>query len=150
MKKGIRKEFDFRGYCDNPTQSEIKNVLLPMCIQTFNDFYNNNKQLLETYNFWKEKIEELKYRLDYSYKLTVVKNRDAKGSILARVKWQYKYKGEYRKPAYIGVYIGSLNDFPKGLKESNIDVVAKSKIEEYFANKIPLILQDINGNEYQL
>ena len=70
-----------------------------------NEFYNNNKLVIETYNIWKEKLEELKYRLDYSYKLTVVKNRDAKGSILARVKWQYKYKGEYRKPAYIGVYI---------------------------------------------
>ena len=91
-----------------------------------------------------------RYRIDFTYKLSVVKNRDADKSILARVKWQYKYKGEYRKPAYIGVYIGSLKDFPKGLEENNIDEVAKSKIEEYFMNKIPVILQDINGNEYQL
>ena len=98
----------------------------------------------------KEKIDELHYRLNYTYKLSVVKNRDANKSILARVKWQYKYKGEYRKPAYIGVYIGSLKDFPKGLNENNIDEVAKLKIEEYFKNKIPIILQDIYGNEYQL
>jgi hypothetical protein len=121
-----------------------------MSIIAFNKFCNNNKQLLETYNFWKEKIEELKYRIDFTYKLSVVKNRDADKSILARVKWQYKYKGEYRKPSYIGVYIGSLKDFPKGLNEYNIDEVAKLKIEEYFMNKIPIILQDINGNEYQL
>jgi hypothetical protein len=39
---------------------------------------------------------------------------------------------------------------PKGLEENNIDEVAKSKIEEYFTNKIPLLFKDINGNEYQL
>ena len=80
----------------------------------------------------------------------VVKNRDAKGSILARVKWQFKYKGEYRKPAHIGVYIGSLNDFPKGLEESNIHLIAKQKIDEYLASKVPLELKDINGKDYTL
>jgi len=149
MKKGNIKEFDFRGYGLDSSSSSIP-FIIPLATVALNEFYNNNKLVIETYNIWKEKLEELKYRLDYSYKLTVVKNRDAKGSILARVKWQYKYKGEYRKPAYIGVYIGSLNDFPKGLKESNINEVAKSKIDEYFATKIPLIFQDINGNEYQL
>lgn len=150
MKKGNIKELDFRELFDNPTQSEIKSMLLPMSINSFNDFCNNNKQIIDTYKFWKEKIEELKYRIDFTYKLSVVKNRDSDKSILARVKWQYKYKGEYRKPAYIGVYIGSLKDFPKGLNEYNLDEVAKLKIEEYFMNKIPIILQDINGNEYQL
>ena len=150
MNKKDIEQFNFRGYLNNPTQSEIDSVLLPMSIIAFNKFCNNNKQVLETYNFWKEKIEELKYRLDFTYKLSVVKNRDADKSILARVKWQFKYKGEYRKPAYIGVYIGSLKDFPKGMEEHNIDEVAKFKIEEYFAKKIPIILQDINGNEYQL
>jgi hypothetical protein len=150
MKKEDIKNFDFRGYFNNPTQSEIENILLPICIKSFNDFYNNNKQVLETYNFWKEKIEELEYRLKYTYKLSVVKNRDSDKSILARVKWQYKYKGEYRKPAYIGVYIGSLKEYPKGLEENNINEVAKSKIDDYFIKKIPIILQDIKGNEYQL
>lgn len=150
MKKGDKIEFDFRGQINNPSLADIKNFILPMSIKSFNDFCNNNKQVLDTYNFWKEKIEELKYRIDFTYKLSVVKNRDADKSILARVKWQYKYKGEYRKPSYIGVYIGSLKDFPKGLNENNINEVAKLKIEEYFMNKIPIILQDINGNEYQL
>jgi hypothetical protein len=150
MKKGNIKELDFRELFNNPTKSEIKSMLLPMSIKSFNDFCNNNKQIIDTYNFWKEKIEELKYRIDFTYKLSVVKNRDADKSILARVKWQHKYKGEYKKPAYIGVYIGSLKDFPKGLSENNIDEVAKLKIEEYFKNKIPIILQDIYGNEYQL
>ncbi len=144
------KQFDFRGDFNNPTSSEIENILLPMSIIAFNEFCHNNKQVIDNYNFWQEKIEELKYRLNFSYKLSVVKNRDADKSILARVKWKFKYKGDYRKPAYIGVYIGSLKDFPKGLEEHNIDTVAKSKIQDYFINKIPLILQDINGNEYQL
>jgi hypothetical protein len=149
IKKGNRKEFDFRGYGFDSSSSSIP-FIIPLTTIAFNEFCNNNKQVLETYNFWKEKIDELHYRLNYTYKLSVVKNRDANKSILARVKWQYKYKGEYRKPAYIGVYIGSLKDFPKGLDEININEVAKMKIEEYFTNKIPLLFKDINGNEYQL
>lgn len=149
MKKSDYSDLDFRNLKIDSSKGSIQ-VYLPVYESSFNKFCIQNKQAIDTYNFWKEKLEELKYRLDYSYKLTVVKNRDAKGSILARVKWQYKYKGEYRKPAYIGVYIGSLNDFPKGLKETNINEVAKSKIDEYFATKIPLIFQDVNGNEYQL
>ena len=149
MKKGVVKEFDFRGNGLDSSSSSIPHII-PFAMIAFNDFCKNNKQVIETYNFWKEKIEELHYRLNYTYTLSVVKNRDDNKSILARVKWQFKYKGEYRKPAYIGVYIGSLKDFPKGLEENNIDEVAKSKIEEYFSNKIPLLFKDINGNEYQL
>jgi hypothetical protein len=149
MGKGSIKEFDFRGYGFDSSSSSIP-FILPLVEVALNNFYEKNKDIIETYNFWKEKSEELQYRLNYTYKLSVVKNRDANKSILARVKWQFKYKGEYRKPAYIGVYIGSLKDYPKGLGEHNIDEVAKVKIEEYFANKIPLLFKDINGNEYQL
>ena len=52
--------------------------LLPIAESTFNNYCEENQQIIDTYNFWKEKIEELKYRLDYSYKLFVVKNRDEK------------------------------------------------------------------------
>ena len=77
-------------------------------------------------------------------------NRDAKGSIIARVKWQFKYKGEYRKPQHIGVYIGSLSDFPKGINDVNIHIIAKSKIDDYFALKVPLELKTIQGEDYYL
>lgn len=143
------KDFDFRGIGFDSSSSNIS-IYTPLVEATLNNFYENNKVVIETYNFWKEKIEELHYRLNYTYKLSVVKNRDSDKSILARVKWRFKYKGEYRKPAYIGVYIGSLKDYPKGLKEHNIDEVAKLKIDEYFEKKIPLQFKDINGNEYQL
>lgn len=149
MKKGNIKEFDFKGYGFDSYSSSIP-FIIPLVEVALNNFYEKNKDIIETYNFWKEKSEELQYRLNYTYKLSVVKNRDSNKSILARVKWEYKYKGEYRKPAYIGVYIGSLKEFPKGLDEININEVAKLKIEEYFANKIPLLFKDINGIEYQL
>jgi hypothetical protein len=149
MKKGNIKEFDFKGYGFDSSSSSIP-FIVPLVEVALNNFYEKNKDIIETYNFWKEKSEELQYRLNYTYKLSVVKNRDSNKSILARVKWEYKYKGEYRKPAYIGVYIGSLREFPKGLDEININEVAKLKIEEYFANKIPLLFKDINGVEYQL
>ena len=149
MKKGNIKEFDFTGYGFDSSSSSIP-FIIPLVEVALNNFYEKNKDIIETYNFWKEKIEELQYRLNYTYKLSVVKNRDADKSILARVKWQYKYKGEYRKPAYIGVYIGSLKDYPKGLDDIKINEVAKLKIEEYFASKIPLLFKDIYVNEYQL
>lgn len=150
MKKGNIKKFDFRGYFNTPSHSEIKSQILPMALYAFNEYCKNNKQVIDNYNYWKEKIEELNYRIDFTYKLSVVKNREANKSILARVKWQYKFKGEYKKPPSLGVYIGSLKDYPKGLEESNIDEVAKAKIEEYLVNKVPLIFQDIDGNEYKV
>ena len=149
MKKGNIKEFDFKGYGFDSSSSSIP-FIIPLVEVALNNFYEENKDIIETYNFWKEKSEELQYRLNYTYKLSVVKNRDSDKSILARVKWRFKYKGVYKKPAYIGVYIGSLKDYPKGLKEHNIDEVAKLKIEEYFEKKIPLELKDIHGNEYHL
>ena len=149
MSKKRIKDFDFRDINLDSSKASI-HFLLPIAESTFNNYCEQHQQIIDTYNFWKEKIEELKYRLDYSYKLFVVKNRDAKGSILARVKWQYKYKGEYRKPAHIGVYIGSLNDFPKGLEESNIDQIARQRIDEYLSTKVPLELKDINGQEYSI
>lgn len=150
MKKGNTEKFDFRGYFETPSHSYIENIILPTTVIAFNKYCNKNKQVIDTYNYWKEKIEELKYRIDFTYKLSVVKNREANKSILARVKWQYKFKGEYKKPPSLGVYIGSLKDYPKGLEESNIDEVAKAKIEEYLVNKVPLIFQDIDGNEYKV
>ena len=149
MGKGNIKEFDFKGYGFDSSPSSIS-FIVPLVEVALNNFYEKNKDMIETYNFWKEKSDELQYRLNFSYKLSVVKNRDYNKSILARVKWEYKYKGEYRKPAYIGVYIGSLKEFPKGLDEININEVAKLKIEEYFANKMPLLFKDVNGVEYQL
>jgi hypothetical protein len=149
MGKGNIKEFDFKGYGFDSSSSSIP-FIIPLVEVALNNFYEKNKDIIETFNFWKEKSEELHYRLNYTYKLSVVKNRNSDKSILARVKWQFKYKGEYRKPAYIGVYIGSLKDYPKGLKEHNIDEVAKLKIDEYFEKKMPLLFKDINGNEYQL
>jgi hypothetical protein len=144
------RSFDFRSEALDSSKSSIEYALLPLAENAFENLCAENKKIIDAYVFWKEKIEELKYRLDYTYKLFVVKNRDAKGSILARVKWQYKYKGEYRKPAHIGVYIGSLNDFPKGLEETNIHQIAREKIDEYLTSKIPLELKDINGIEYTL
>ncbi|GGC82963.1 hypothetical protein GCM10011508_07900 [Flavobacterium lutivivi] len=150
MKKEKIKNFDFRDKSIDSSKSSIEIALLPLAESAFESLCKENKKVIDAYVFWKEKIDELKYRLDYTYKLFVVKNRDAKGSILARVKWQFKYKGEYRKPAHIGVYIGSLNDFPKGLEENNIHLIAKQKIDEYLASKVPLELKDINGKDYTL
>lgn len=150
MNKDRIKNFDFRDGPFDSSKNSIEFALLPLAENAFENLCEENKKVIEAYVFWKEKIEELKYRLDYTYKLFVVKNRDAKGSILARVKWQYKYKGEYRKPAHIGVYIGSLNDFPKGLEDSNIDNIARQRIDEYLATKVPLELKDKDGTEYTL
>ena len=143
------KDFDFRESNLDSTKSSI-DIIIPIVENEFSKLYQQNKVIIDAYIFWKEKIEELNYRLDYTYKLFAVKNRDAKGSIIARVKWQFKYKGEYRKPQHIGVYIGSLSDFPKGINDVNIHIIAKSKIDDYLALKVPLELKTIQGEDYYL
>ena len=75
MSKKRIKDFDFRDVNLDSSKASI-HFLLPIAESTFNNYYEQHQQIIDTYNFWKEKIEELKYRLDYSYKLFVVKNRE--------------------------------------------------------------------------
>jgi hypothetical protein len=118
----------------------LEHIFIPMIEYDFKYFVNNNESIINTYLYWKDKIEELKYRINPPFTLSVIKNRQTNKSIVAKVKWTYKFKGEYKKNPYISVYIGSLEQYPKGLKDSNLYYDVPKKIQEYLNKICPIEL----------
>jgi len=117
-----------------------ENFLLPILESDFEKFVESNQAAINTFLYWKAKIEEIKYRLKPHFTLSLIKNRETKKSIVAKVKWVYEVKGEFKKAPYLTVYIGSLEQYPKGVKDSALYYDAPRKVQEYINRVCPLEL----------
>jgi hypothetical protein len=122
-------------YKESPTM--IESFFIPILESEFSRFVESKKAEINTFLYWQEKIEEIKYRTKPHFTLSVVKNRNTK-SILARVKWVYKFKGKVKKSPYLSIYIGSITQYPKGLKDSQLFYDAPVKIQEYLNKECPI------------
>jgi hypothetical protein len=120
--------------------SQIEYILIPLLESKFNKFTKDNEAVINTYLYWKDKIEEIKYRINPPFTLSIIKNRQSNPSIVAKVKWIYKFKGEYKKTPYVSVYIGSIEQYPKGLTDSKLFYDVPKKIQEYLNKACPLEL----------
>ena len=155
--------FDYtKSFSGVTTRSEYK-VLLGLVKIDFNLFISSNdeiinssnKEFIEFYEFWKQKIEEISYRIDFKYTLSIVKNRESSPTILAKVKWHYKLNGKFTKSKYTSVHICSVSKFFKD-KESvdfkDITLIndAENKIWEYLNRVSPIELMNISGEIYTL
>jgi len=117
--------------------SKIESFLLPALETSFNKFVDSNLDVIQTYLYWKDKLEEIQYRTKPHFTLSVAKNRET-SSIVAKVKWKYKFKGKFKKSPYLSVYVGSLKQYPKGLKDANLFYDAPRKVQEYINRECPL------------
>jgi hypothetical protein len=144
------------------TRSEL-NSLLGFIQTDYNLFISSdsevtitsNKEFIEFYEFWKSKIEELKYRENFTYTLSVVKNRESSPTILAKVKWHYKLNGKVPKSKYTSVHICSVSKYFKDresvdLKNHTLIIDAETKIWEYLNRVSPIELMKITGELYTL
>jgi hypothetical protein len=120
--------------------SQIEYILIPLLESKFNKFTKDNEAVINTYLYWKDKIEEIKYRINPPFTLSIIKNRESNPSIVAKVKWIYKFKGDYKKTPYISVYIGSIEQYPKGLTDSKLFYDVPKKIQDYLNKVCPLEL----------
>ena len=120
--------------------SQIEYILIPLLESKFNKFTKDNEAVINTYLYWKDKIEEIKYRINPPFTLSIIKNRESNPSIVAKVKWIYKFKGNYKKTPYVSVYIGSIEQYPKGLTDSKLFYDVPKKIQEYLNKVCPLEL----------
>jgi hypothetical protein len=116
---------------------------------------SSNKEFIEFYEFWKQKIEEISYRINFKYTLSIVKNRESSPTILAKVKWQYKLNGKFTKSKYTSVHICSVSKFFKDkesvdLKDFTLINDAENKIWEYLNRVSPMELMNISGEIYTL
>ncbi len=147
------EKFDFRDLSESAdSPNALKGYITPIIEKAYMAFRNKeeNKRIIEFSEFYKEKIEELKYRSNIQYTLSIAKNRNTNDTIIAKVKWPYKIKGEYRKYGYISVFIASTTKFPKGLKDPNLKYFAEDKIYQYINKNAPIELLDASGNPYQI
>ena len=162
-KNGRLITFDYsKSFSGVTNRSEYK-LLLDLVQIDFNLFITSDDEIknatnikfIEFYEFWKEKIEEISYRINFKYTLSLVKNRESSPTILAKVKWQYKLNGKYTKSKYTSVHICSVSKFFKDrenvdLKNNTLINDAENKIWEYLNRVSPIELMKITGELYTL
>ena len=161
-KNGSIITFDYSKLFSRLTRSEL-NLLIDRIQNDYGKFISSdievtipsNKEFIEFYEYWKSKIEELKYRENVTYTLSVVKNRESSPTILAKVKWHYKLNGKVPKSKYTSVHICSVSKFFKDresadLKNPTLIYDAENKIWEYLNRVSPIELMKITGELYNL
>jgi len=162
-KIGRQITFDYsKSFSGISTRSEFK-ILFDLVQSDFNQFItydeeiinSTNKDFIEFYEFWKQKIEEILYRINFKYTLSIVKNRKSSPTILAKVKWQYKLNGKLTKSKYTSVHICSVSKYFKDresvdLKNTTLIYDAENKIWEYLNRVSPIELMKTTGELYTL
>ena len=152
--KGRLLTFDYSKAFTGVTQSQLGSFE-GLIERQFQEFISANKEFVEFYEFWKAKIDEIAYRKNVKYTLSVVKNRESSPTILAKVKWPYKLNGKVTKSKYTSVHICSVSKYFKD-KESvdlkNVTLIydAENKIWEYLNRVSPIELMKITGELYTL
>ena len=161
-KKGRLITFDYAKAFSGLTRSEL-NLLISLIENDYHQFISSdsevtitsNKEFIEFYEYWKSKVEELKYRDNVIYTLSIVKNRESSPTILAKVKWHYKLNGRLTKSKYTSVHICSVSKYFKDkesadLKDPTLIIDAENKIWEYLNRVSPIELMKITGELYTL
>jgi hypothetical protein len=161
-KYGRLLTFDYAKSFSGLTRSQL-NSLIGLIQSDFNSFISSEnevtipstKEFIKFYDYWKSKIEELIYRDNITYTLSVVKNRESSPTILAKVKWHYKLNGKVPKSKYTSVHICSVYKYFKDresvdLKNTTLIYDAETKIWEYLNRVSPIELMKITGEIYTL
>ena len=154
--------FDYAKSFSGLTRSQL-NSLIGLIKSDFNSFVSSEtevtipstKEFIKFYDYWKSKIEELIYRDNITYTLSVVKNRESSPTILAKVKWHYKLNGKVPKSKYTSVHICSVYKYFKDresvdLKNPTLIYDAENKIWECLNRVSPIELMKITGEIYTL
>jgi hypothetical protein len=153
-KNGRLLTFDYSKSFTGVTRSEL-NMFADLIKLDFQQLVSSNQDFVDLYEFYKAKIDEILYRSNVTYTLSIVKNRESSPTILAKVKWQYKLNGRFTKSKYTSVHICSVSKYFKDkesadLKDPTLIIDAENKIWEYLNRVSPLELMKITGELYSL
>ena len=146
--------FDYSKSFTGVTRSEL-NMFADLIKLDFQQLVSFHQDFVDLYEFYKAKIDEILYRSNVTYTLSIVKNRESSPTILAKVKWQYKLNGRLTKSKYTSVHICSVSKYFKDkesadLKDPTLIIDAENKIWEYLNRVSPLELMKITGELYSL
>ena len=153
-KNGRLLTFDYSKSFTGVTRSEL-NMFADLIKLDFQQLVSSNQDFVDLYEFYKAKIDEILYRSNVTYTLSIVKNRESSPTILAKVKWHYKLNGKVPKSKYTSVHICSVSKFFKDresvdLKNTTLIYEAENKIWEYLNRVSPIELMKITGELYTL
>ena len=111
-----------------------------------NSYYKQNKDLIEDYQYIKSKLEELEYRLNPQYRLTISNSKNSGKVINAKLKLPFIQKENSKsKYPFYNVHIGKLADYKKGLEDPELKIEAEKRIKKYIQNKFPFSILSIDN-----
>lgn len=125
---------------------KIHSQLYALLEGRLNKFYKENKDLIEDYNYMKSKLEELEYRLNPQYRLTISNSKNSGKVINAKLKLPFIQKENSKsKYPFFNIHIGKLADYKKGLEDPELKSDALKKIKIYIDNKFPFSILNIDN-----
>ena len=111
-----------------------------------NLYYKQNKELIEDYQYIKSKLEELEYRINPQYRLTISNSKNSGKVINAKLKLPFIQKENSKsKYPFYNVHIGKLADYKKGLEDPELKIDALKKVKIYIDNKFPFSILNIDN-----
>ena len=109
-------------------------------------FYKQNKDLIEDYQYIKSKLEELEYRLNPQYRLTISNSKNSGKVINAKLKLPFIQKENSKsKYPFYNIHIGKLADYKKGLEDPELKIETEKRIKKYIQNKFPFSILSIDN-----
>jgi len=111
-----------------------------------NLYYKQNKDLIEDYQYIKSKLEELEYRLNPQYRLTISNSKNSGKVINAKLKLPFIQKENSKsKYPFYNIHIGKLADYKKGLEDPELKIEAEKRVKKYIQNKFPFSILSIDN-----
>jgi hypothetical protein len=92
---------------------------------------NKMKDEVELYYYWKEKLNELEYRLDPKFYISKTSN-DKQDQIILNIKWGFDVIGKSNKPRYILKRYTTKNNFQDNFEDKSV----KDELEQVVKNHI--------------
>jgi hypothetical protein len=92
---------------------------------------NKMKDEVELYYYWKEKLNELEYRLDPKFYISKSSN-DKQDQIILNIKWGFEVIGKSNKPRYILKRYTTKNNFQDNFEDKSV----KDELEQVVKNHI--------------
>ena len=126
--------------------NKIHSQLYELLEGRFNKFYKQNKDLIEDYQYIKSKLEELEYRLNPQYRLTITNNKNSGKVINAKLKLPFIQKENSKsKYPFFNIHIGKLADYKEGLEDPQLRSDALKKVKLFIDTKFPFSILSIDN-----
>ena len=112
-------------------------------------YHQENKEVIDYYLYWTNKIIELKERLSPTYKLNILNSKTSGKIVNAKVKWLFAENENTNYP-YFNVHIGKLENYKKGLNDPQLLKDAKNKVVKFINTKFPPVIIDADNQAIKL